>query len=330
MARGAAAKSDTRQARIRSISAHLIRRHGGRVQRVLVRGGFGCPNRDGRAGYGGCTFCDFTATWAARTDERPGVAAQIADGIARIGPRSGARRFLAYFHDGSATDAPVARLAALYREALAQPGVVGLAVGTRPDCLPDTVLDLLADLNRRAELWLEIGLQSACDATLQRVNRGHDVRCFEDAVRRAHERGLAICAHVVLGLPGEDRSHARATAELLTRLSVEGVKLHNFHVLTGARCADDFRAGRIRVPGLSEYALLAADFLERIPPVVVIHRLAASARSERLVAPDWTADRWAGRQAVLDELEHRDSWQGSTLGADAGDVLRSLEGGEPC
>ena len=324
MTRDAPAASRQPQWRIRSISSHLAERHGGRVQRVLVRGGFGCPNRDGRAGTGGCTFCDFTANWADRSGARPGVAEQLADGISRIGPRTGARKFLAYFHDGSATDAPVERLAALYHEALAQPGVVGLAIGTRPDCLPDAVLDLLGRIHARADLWLEIGLQTASDVTLARINRGHDVRCFEDAVRRAHDRGLVVCAHVVLGLPGEGRAQARATAGLLTRLGVQGVKLHNFHVLAGAPCAAAFRAGEFTVPERLEYAALAADFIENIPPTVVVHRLAASARTERLVAPDWTADRWAGRQAVLDELERRESWQGRGLGADAVAVNPSI------
>ena len=310
--------------RYRSLSRYMREVHGCKVRRLLVRGGFSCPNRDGTAGVGGCAFCDFASTFPSYTKGLSSVTEQLEACAAVAARRFKAERFMAYFHDGSATYAPVERLERLFKEALAFPGVVALAIGTRPDCLGREVLDLLEELNRETDLWLELGLQSASDRVLERLGRGHDVDCFVEGATRAMERGIKVCAHVVLGLPGEGQKGHLEIARLITILGVKGVKLHNFHVLKGARWADSFGRGEIHVPGMTEYTAMAADFLEHLPPRVVVHRLVGYARPEHLLAPGWTSDCWASRM-VVGELESRGTWQGKALGHPRSALEESLD-----
>ena len=304
-------------ARYRSLSAHLRARFGERVQRVVLAGGFTCPNRDGTRGRGGCTFCSAPSMKAPHV-EAEDVHAQLAEGIQRMARRYGAKRFLAYFNDFSATYAPISRLRTLYEAALSDPRVCGLALGTRPDCLPEPVLDLLSELNERTYLWVELGLQSASDETLSRINRGHGVDEFVEAAENLVARGIAVCAHVILGLPGEGPREYRETARLFSRLPLAGVKIHNLHVLRHSALERQYRQGLVTVPDRETYVRDTLDFLEQIPASVVVHRLVADAPDRSLVAPSWMQD----KNRALDEIRRRlateDRWQGKGLGEKRG------------
>jgi radical SAM protein (TIGR01212 family) len=221
-----------------------------------------------------------------------------------------ASRFLAYFQAATNTHAPLARLKRLYDEALDRPQIVGLAIGTRPDSVPDDVLDLLQEYARRTYVCLELGLQTVHDRSLDWMNRGHHVDAFVDAVQRCRDRGLDLCAHVILGLPGESRADMLATADALASWPVQAVKIHNLHVVRDTPMERMYHEGQVPVLELDEYVQIVCDFLEHLPPGMVIHRLNGDAPPDYLVAPLWCLDKPALLRAIHAELERRDSWQG--------------------
>jgi len=297
--------------RYRALGASLRERFGGPVSKVAVDAGFSCPNRDGTAGTGGCIYCDNASFSPARTSLP--VREQIAEGVASA--RRGAERYIAYFQSFSNTYGPLERLKALYDEALSCPGVVGLAIGTRPDCLPPPVLDYLAELNQHTPLWLELGLQSASDRTLEAINRGHSAAGFEAAVLRCHRAGIEVCAHLILGLPGEGPQEMMDSARLLARLGVEGVKLHLLHVVRGTELERQFYLGRVPLMGPRQYVDQVCDLLEIIPPETVIHRLQADCPRDVLVAPAWMNRKALILNDIDRTLEARNSWQGKLFSA---------------
>jgi radical SAM protein (TIGR01212 family) len=230
--------------------------------------------------------------------------------MTRLKRRYGASKFIAYFQSFSNTYAPVARLRAIYDEALACPEVVGLSIGTRPDCLDDGVLDLLAGYAREHLLWLELGLQSAHDRTLQALNRGHDAACFSRAVERAAAKGLEVVAHVILGLPGEGPEEMAATAAYLARLPLQGVKIHLLYVVEGSGLARLYREGAYICLTEEEYVRQVVDFVELLPPHLVIHRLTGDPHRQELVAPDWCLDKARVLGRLREEFARRGSRQG--------------------
>lgn len=272
-----------------SIADHWRDRFGERVHRVSVDPGFSCPNRDGRVGRGGCTYCDPASFSSAAGDSRP-VAEQLADGIARLG-RRGIRKFAAYFQPHTNTYAPLESLRRVWDAALPFREIVALCVGTRPDCVPDATLDLLAGYHDRFEVWLELGLQSARDDTLRRLHRGHTAADFAEACRRARARGLLVCAHVILGLPGETAEDEAHTASLLAGLGAEGVKLHQLSVVMGTALEASWRAGDLPVLEETEYVERAVAFVKRLPPSTVLHRLVGDTAVGRLLAPQYNKGR---------------------------------------
>ena len=296
--------------RYHSLAWHWRQTFGQRVWKVTVDAGLGCPNRDGLLGYGGCVFCDPASFSPARRSGVPGIATQIELAAAGLKRRTGAERFVAYFQPGSNTYGPVDRLAAAYDEALRQPGVVGLAIGTRPDCLGDDVLGLLADLNRRTWLMLEIGVQSLCDASLRWIGRGHDARASVEAIARAKGTGLRVGAHVILGLPGETLADMLATAEGLAAAGINAVKLHNLYAVRNTKLGELVQHGNVTLPSQEEYISFVVAFLERLPGHIVIDRLSGDAPPEYLVGPTWCLHKAGIRQAIDDELRHLDTWQG--------------------
>ena len=235
---------------------------------------------------------------------------QINRGIGRLGTRYGVDRFVAYFQPASNTYAPIERLRNVYQQALSHPNVVGLVIGTRPDCVGDDVLDLLAEFSQRTWLLVEYGLQTIHDRTLDWMNRGHHYDAFLDAVRRSRCRGLEIGAHVILGLPGESREDMVATAREVARLQIDSVKLHNLHAVRNTPLADLVLSGEVRLPVLEEYVGYVVDFLEELPPNCVIDRLSADAPPEYLVGGNWCLDKSAVRTAIEAEFRRRDTWQG--------------------
>jgi len=296
------------------LNSWLRQRFGERVQKVTLDAGLTCPNRDGRVGVGGCLYCNARGSGTGAFGQGLSIKGQLAQGIERLARRYGAAKFIAYLQSFSNTYAPLARLEAIYREALAHPQVVGLAVGTRPDCLADEVLDLLADLARDRLVWLELGLQSAHDETLGRLNRGHDVACFTNAVHRAAGKRLPVVAHVILGLPGEGREHMLATARYLAGLPIAGVKLHLLYIIKGSGIEALYRQGDYEPLTAEAYVSLVVDFLELLPPHLVIHRLTGDPHPEELVAPAWCRDKSRVLAHIREEFTRRGSWQGRLCG----------------
>jgi radical SAM protein (TIGR01212 family) len=310
--------ADWRAAGLRYFSRNFFyrQRFGGPVWKISVDGGFGCPNRDRTLGARGCVFCDPSSFSPSRRSGLAAIADQIEQGLQRLRTRHGVDRFVAYFQPATNTYAPVDRLAGLYRQALSHPGVVGLVIGTRPDCVPDDVLDLLAELSQQTWLSVEYGLQTIHDRTLDWMNRGHHYNAFLDAVHRSRRRRLVIGAHVILGLPGESPEDMVATARELARLRIDSVKLHNLHAVRHTPLAEMVLRGEVRLPELDEYVGYAVDFLEELPPNCVIDRLAGDAPPQYLVAPNWCLKRSAVRAAIEAELQRRDTWQGKRFGAE--------------
>jgi uncharacterized protein len=299
--------------RYRLFSEHLKNLFGGRVHKISVDAGFSCPNRGGTRELPGCLFCDPGGSGAVGIDRGFPVAEQIERGKQIMIRKYKAKSFLAYFQPFSNTYAPVERLREVYDEALGVTGVVGLAVGTRPDCLPAEVLDLLAEYHRRTYFWLELGLQSIHDSTLDFLHRGHDYATFLEAYAAAKKRGLRVCAHIILGLPGEGRKEMLETAAEMARLKLDGIKIHLLHVLKGTPLGDFYEKGEVRVLKQADYVDLAVDFLERLHPETLIHRLTGDGPREMLLAPLWSLNKWEVLNAIDDELTRRGTRQGSHL-----------------
>lgn len=304
---------------VNTFGQDLRRRHGRRVHKLAIHAGFSCPNRDGSKGRGGCSFCNNVSfSPAARAlPETPeqSVAEQIAAGRRVIRKRTGAARYLAYFQAYTNTYGDVERLGALYRAALAQPDVIGIAVGTRPDCVPDAVLDLLCALRDDGhEVWLELGLQSAFDDTLARVNRGHGFADYRHAVLAARGRGLPVCTHLIVGLPGEARREALASLDRVLALGTDGLKLHPLHVVRHTLLAKDWRAGGYQPLTMDDYIAIACDLIERTPAHLTYHRVTGTASRDILLAPAWCAKKWAVLNGIEAELRRRGTAQGARVG----------------
>ena len=300
--------------RYNAFSDLLKREFGCRVHRISVDAGFTCPNRDGTVGTGGCIYCGGRGSGAHGILPGAGVSEQLEHGKEVMVRKYKARRFIAYFQAYSGTHAPVDRLRRLYDEALTVPDVVGLIVGTRPDCLQAEVLELLEEYARRSWFWLEIGMQSHLDRSLAFLRRGHDFRSFEEGVRRAREAGLRVCAHVILGLPGESREEILAGTGVLNRLGVNGVKLHLLHVMKDTPLAEAYRRGEVAVLARDEYVELVCDYLERLRPDIVIQRLTGDGGHDHLVAPLWSLKKFEVLNDIDRELERRGTRQGAKAG----------------
>jgi hypothetical protein len=315
-----------RPPRYRKLNAHLKQRFGERVYRVGLRGGFTCPNRDGALGTGGCTFCNPESSRPLGHIPGAGIGRQLEEGIAYVRRRHRAHRFIAYFSDYTSTHADVSRLRRLYEAAIDHPEVVGLALGTRPDCLDEPVLDLLQELSTRTWLSVEIGVQSACDATLARVRRGHCVETSRRAIDALSSRGITVAAHVILGLPGEGATEVLETARFVADAPVDAIKVHGLHVVEGTGLADEYRRGELRVMSLGEYVEMAVDFLENLPPEVIIQRLTGEAPRRLTLAPEWSINKLAVVNAIESRLNARDTWQGKALGHPREAISATLEG----
>ncbi len=293
------------------LNSYLRRRFEERVQKITLDAGLTCPNRDGRVGVGGCLYCNVRGSGTGAWSRGLTITEQLKEGTARLKRRYGARKFIAYFQSFSNTYASLEVLRQLYQEALAFPEVVGLSIGTRPDCLAEEVLDLLAGYARQYLVWLELGLQSAHDATLAQLNRGHDVACFTEAVGRAAARGLEVIAHVILGLPGEGHGEMAATAAYLAGLPLQGVKIHLLYVIRGSGLAVLYQDGKYQCLGEADYVKQVVDFIELLPSHLVIHRLTGDPHPEELLAPDWCLNKSRVLRLIKEEFSRRGSRQGS-------------------
>jgi len=297
-----------------SLKDYFLNAYGRRVQKITVALPFTCPNRDGSKGWGGCTFCS-EGSKPSQLDPMVPLRVQIREGIERAKRKYGEDTlFFVYYQSYTNTYADLETLRSVYDTSLEFEGVVGIDVGTRPDCVPEEVLDLLSSYAEKGlEVWVEFGLQSANFETLKRINRQHGVSDFVDAVLRAKRRPLKVCAHIIVGLPHEGREDVIETAKLLSALPIDGVKIHPLHVIKGTVMALEYERGEFKTLSLEEYAELCADVIEILPENVVIHRITGEVDEGRLLAPEYCSPRKKGEvlRKVEEVLRSRGSHQGS-------------------
>jgi radical SAM protein (TIGR01212 family) len=293
-----------------SFNHYLKDKFGERVYRVPLDAGFTCPNRDGERAFGGCTFCDDRGSGAPTINRSISVKEQLEKGITRIKKRYRANKFLAYFQAFTNTYAPEGVLKELYDLALDTHDVVGLCIGTRPDCLPDNVLDLLAAYNERTFVWLEIGLQSAFNETLAKINRGHSAEEYFDAVERAKKRNLRVATHLIFGLPGETEEQMLSTVRQISKQPIDGVKIHQLCVYKGTAMEQDYRRGDLPLLSEDAYIELVIRALELLPPNVVVMRMVAEGTKDELCAPSWSFEKSRVSERIEAEMKKRNTYQG--------------------
>ena len=298
---------------------YLFERHGARAYKIALDGGFTCPNKDGTLASGGCSYCEpatltptgiTSAPVRSPHSEAPTISEQIERGIEVLSKRRGVEKFIAFFQVNSSTYAPVEHLRKIYSEALAPPTGRGLGVSRRDaDCVGEEILDLFEELTGARDFWLELGLQSANDRTLKEIGRGHTSADFARAVRRAAERGIKVCAHVIIGLPGEGPEDYFKTMDFLSSLPVWGVKFHQLQIVKGTRLAERFLAGELRPPALDAYARLVVECLERVRPEMVIHRLVGDS-PEAMLLGRWGPKKFTVTEKIETLMTEMDTRQG--------------------
>ena len=296
-----------------SFGASLRRRFGGRIQRVSIDAGFTCPNVDGAVARGGCNFCDNRSFSPSRRVRLQQVSQQLDAGIQTVRARyDKVVGFIAYFQPATNTYAPVDQLAELFELALSiSDEVVGLAIGTRPDCVPESVLELVQQLAARTYVSLEYGMQSIHDDGLRWMNRAHTHADMVNEMDRSRSRGFECCAHVILGIPGETDAMMMETANEIGRLGFDAVKLHNLYAVEGTPLGRQVAGGEIKMMERDQYVRTAVDFLERIPPQVIVERISGEAPPKYLIEPKWCLEKSALRLAVESEFRRRGTRQGS-------------------
>ena len=285
----------------------------GKVQKISINAGFTCPNRDGTVGYGGCTYCNnqtFNPEYC-RT-EKP-VSVQLEEGKRFFAHKYPEMKYLAYFQAYTNTYGELEMLKRKYEEALAVDDVVGLVIGTRPDCMPDTLLDYLEALARRTFVLVEYGIESTLDRTLRRINRGHTWQAAVDAVERTAARGLPVGGHVILGLPGESREDMLGQAADISRLPLDTLKLHQLQLIRGTRMAREYeeRPEDFHLfDDVDEYIALVVDYIQRLRPDLVLERFVSQSPKELLLAPDWGLKNYEFNHRLQKRMKEQDAWQG--------------------
>lgn len=288
-----------------------------KVQKISIDGGFTCPNRDGTKGTGGCTYCNNRTFNPAYCHRNRSVTEQMNEGIAFFAHKYPKMRYLAYFQAYTNTYDSLEVLRARYEEALRVDGCVGLVIGTRPDCMPEELLDYLQELARRAYVMVEYGVESTDDATLLRINRGHDYATAVDTIRRTAARGLPVGVHIILGLPGEERVSLIRQARQLSELPITTLKLHQLQLIRGTRMADEFDESPedFHLFELDEYIEVVVDYLENLRPDIVVERFASQSPKELLIAPDWGLKNYELVEKIKRRMRERDTWQGKNYSA---------------
>ena len=298
------------QKRYNDFNSYLRNIFGCRVQKISIDAGLTCPNRDGTLSTEGCVYCNSRGSGTGAFTLGLTIKEQLVQAKRVLAKRYKARKFIAYFQSFSNTYAPIDTLKRLYDEALKVKDVVGLSIGTRPDCVNASILNLLEEYAQSHLVWIEYGLQSANDQSLALINRGHNLQCFKDAVFATQNRGIKICAHVILGLPLEKKEHMIETAKTIAGLNIDGLKIHLLYVVKGTKLEKLYHRGEYRCLEQDEYADLVCDFLEYLPPAMVIQRLTGDPHPEELVAPKWSLKKSEILTLIKNKLLSRNTWQG--------------------
>lgn len=294
--------------------SHFLRRYfTEKVQKISVHAGFTCPNRDGKIGRGGCTYCNNQTFNPEYCATQRSVTEQLEEGKVFFRRKYPEMKYLAYFQAYTNTYGELEHLKRLYEEALAVEDVVGLVIGTRPDCVPDELLDYFAELQKRYFVLIEYGVETTNDDTLKRINRGHTFEQAEDAIRRTAQRGIPVGAHFILGLPGETWNAIVAQADVISKLPLNTLKLHQLQIVKGTKMAQEFEANSedFRLFEVEEYATLVADFLERLDTRIAVERFTSQSPKELLLAPNWGMKNYQFVELVKKILRSRGSYQGA-------------------
>ncbi len=299
--------------RYNDFNTYLRNLFGSRVQKITIDAGFSCPNRDGTISSGGCIYCDGKGSGSGASRRAESIARQVQEGKARLAARYKAEKFIAYFQAFTNTHAPCDILRTRYDEAMADPEVVGLSIGTRPDCIDEARLSLIQEYTGNHMVWIEYGLQSMHNRTLERINRGHTFEDFVRAVRMSQGRDILICAHVILGLPGESKQDIVETARAVADLGIDGIKIHSLYVLKETPLAKLFEGGGCTALDQETFVAWVVAFLENLPPTVVVQRLTGDPDPSALLAPAWTLNKQKTLALIQEELEASDTWQGKSL-----------------
>ena len=296
--------------RYNDLNTYLRSIFGCRVQKITVDAGFSCPNRDGTISTGGCIYCNDSGSGTGAFARGASITDQIIKGKKALFKRYKAKKFIAYFQAFSNTYAPIDKLKRFYEEALAVKDIVGLSIGTRPDCVNEQILEMLQSYVKNHLIWIEYGLQSIHDDSLAFINRGHNFQCFKRAIAMTKNRGIKICVHVILGLPYEKKEHMLETAKAIANMEIDGIKIHLLYVIKGTELEKIFQQGKYRCLGQSEYVDLVCDFLELLPEDMVIHRLTGDPHPKELVAPEWSIKKTETLALIEETMKKRDSGQG--------------------
>ncbi len=295
---------------VNTFGQHMLQRYGRRVHKIAINAGLTCPNRDGSKGIGGCTFCN-NQSFNPASERELSICQQIEAGQSVIRRRTGARQYLAYFQAYTNTYAQVEELRQKYEQALQHDAIIGLAIGTRPDCVPDKVIELLCEYRDMGyEVWLELGLQSSHNDTLRKVNRGHDFADYRQALRRIQLHGIPVCTHLILGLPDENFEDMLLTLQRVIELGIDGLKLHPLHVVRGTQLARQWRHNEYQPLSMSAYIRYASRLIEATPSEIIYHRVTGTADASLLLAPDWCSKKWAIINGIEKALSTRQSYQG--------------------
>ncbi|MCX7821998.1 MAG: TIGR01212 family radical SAM protein [Syntrophobacterales bacterium] len=295
----------------RDYSSYLKDLFGCRVHKITVDAGMTCPNRDGTKGVGGCVYCNARGSGTGQWAKGKTIRQQLEDAKPYLKKRFKAEKFLAYFQSFSNTYAPIERLRALYEEALSVEDVVGLTIGTRPDCVSEEILSYLSHLSRSHYVSIEYGLQSAHNETLKLINRGHSVETFIKALRETRKRNIPVCVHVILGLPGESEEDMLETARFLSKLDIQAVKIHLLYVVRGTVLERWYAEGKYHCLSREDYVRIVSRFLALLPPHVIIQRLTGDPHREELVAPIWALEKQETLQAITSYMASHGIIQGS-------------------
>ncbi|GEN46972.1 TIGR01212 family radical SAM protein [Alkalibacillus haloalkaliphilus] len=296
--------------RYHSWNYHLKQTFGHKVFKVPLDGGFDCPNRDGTVAHGGCTFCSAAGSGDFAGDRAEDLEVQFHKVKDNMHDKWKNGKYMAYFQAYTNTHAPVDELREKFEKVLKQDDVIGLSIGTRPDCLPDDVVEYLAELNERTYLWVELGLQTAHEETSELINRAHDLDCYIEGVNKLRKHNIRVCSHIINGLPGEDYDMMLETAKIVSQLDIQGIKIHLLHLLKNTPMIKQYEKGLVKFLSRDEYVQLVVDQLEVLPPEMIIHRITGDGPIELMVGPMWSMDKFNVLNEIDAEFKRRFSWQG--------------------
>lgn len=304
--------SDDPNKRYHTWNYALRQQFGEKIFKVPIDGGFDCPNRDGTVAKGGCTFCSVSGSGDMIVAPSDPLPLQFQKEIQLMHQKwPTVDQYIVYFQNFTNTHAPVDVIRHRFEQVVNEKGVVGLSIGTRPDCLPDEVVNYLAELNERFYLWVELGLQTTFEETSAAINRAHDYQKYLDGVAKLRKHGIRVCTHLINGLPGETPAMMRENVRRTIQDSdIQGIKLHLLHLMTNTKMMRDYNEGRLQLMSKEAYVSVICDQLEMIPPEIVIHRLTGDAPFETIIGPMWSLKKWEVLNAIDAEMKRRNSYQG--------------------